>query len=83
MAYAEVKGSRRRITGGKRVGLIELGVKLGTEAITQPAVGGPPSEGTSATDVTDFMCVDMQEDPETLPGITFLTSRFEKFVAYS
>ncbi len=90
MAYAETKGSRRKITGGKRIGHIELGVCLqadidSTTPLTHPIAGGQPQEdidASNATTSTAFVCVDVQEDPETLPGIVFLTSRHEKFVGY-
>ena len=91
MAYAEVKGSRRKKLAGTKEMLVELGVALnsdltGTSAYTHPARGSQPTvdgTATAASASTEFACTDIQENTDAVPGIAFITSTFERFVGYS
>ena len=86
MAYAEVKGSRKKRKVANKEMFVEIGVELGTTAYTHPARGSQSSYDISveaATSSTGFVCTNIQEDPDTLPGITFVTSTFERFVGYA
>ena len=82
--YAEVKGSR----SVRRSGRIELFYEHGVVLVGdtgQPAVGNKPEAdgGGAATAVTDYVCTDVDDKQEIVPGLRMVVSVFKKFVAYS
>jgi len=80
----EIKGSRKKWTGGKFLRGQRLFVALAAADAPATASDFTSDHGeTGASTLAELRCVSVQKSPEVIPGVWFITCLYRAFVAYS